>query len=121
MPIDGSAFAGVASRVRRFLGGKTPLTLVPFAAPGVPLWSANVEGVHEKEAHKIEMVEGVAVNVSMLKCWVAERLGLTMQFLYNDWIWQVSFIEFDKAAGSDWPHYVELTGQARGAKQVLSD
>jgi hypothetical protein len=116
MALDGPGFARLAERVRAYLAGRSPAVLVPVGG-GDP-----VPFVADGQPDSVEWSEGqVLLNSSRLIAWTAVRLPLGSRWLYRGVTWQVASIDHAAAAGADWPHRVELVGQARGAREGGGD
>lgn len=116
MTLNGSAWAGYAGALRRYLAGDTPDQLVPVtlasngctSPAGPPL-----DFVHDSETEGAAPTEAGLVRDGVLVVFLAERVRVGALFTYRDFVWQVAKVDFDRAAGADWPHRVEMVRHAR--------
>lgn len=114
MALNGAAWAGYANALRAYVAGNEPDVLVPVGG------GADVPFVHDFEGIGAEVTEAGLLAAGHLVVYVQERLTIGQRFTYGGDTWQVcpltpdgKAVEYDRAAGADWPHRVELVRHAR--------
>lgn len=112
MGLDGTAFAGVASRLAAYLEGASPDVLTPVVS-GEP-----VPFTHDSQTTKAAATEAGLLSADVLVAFVRQRLDLGAKYTWRGDTWQVMPTQsapgtFDRAAGADWPHATVLVRHAR--------
>jgi hypothetical protein len=116
MVLNGAAWAGYAGALRRYLAGQTPDLLVPVKLHPNGTTTPTGDGipfVHDSETEGAEPNEGGLLREGVLVAYVAERVRVGATYTYRTFVWQVAEVEYDRAAGADWPHRVELVRHAK--------
>lgn len=115
MGIDGTAFAKVGERVRSFLAGKNPFTLVPCDKRGKVV--AGAVGIGFTQDSRTEAGSTVADGIQSdgdLVVFVAGSAAVKVGglYAYDGKVWKVDGLDPDGAAGSAWPQRVVLVRHA---------
>jgi len=116
MVLHGATWAGYAGALRRYLAGETPDFLVPVTLQSNGSTTPTGEGipfVHDSETEGAQPTEAGLIRDGRLVVYVAERLRVGATFTYRTFVWQVAVVDYDRAAGADWPHRVELVRHAK--------
>jgi len=103
MALNGTAWAGYASAFRTYLAGQTPDELVSTEPGGTDL-----PFVHDSEREGASVSEAGLVRDGALVVFVEARTRVGATYTYRGFTWQVAAVDYDRCAGADWPHRVEL-------------
>lgn len=112
MALNGAAWAGYANALREFIAGDEAEELVEICS------GRRVTFIHDFESEGAEVTVSGFDTTGNLVAYTKERLTVGQLFAWRGHAWQVCphgdqpAVEFDRAAGSDWPHRVELVRQA---------
>lgn len=107
MELNGTAFAGWASRFADYAEGQSPSVLVPVAG------GASVPFVHSERKVDLEETEAGGLDVNLLVVMVRQRLETAAQYTHDGETWTVRSCDPDKMAGVGWPYRAVLVGHAR--------
>lgn len=115
MGLSGPAFGRVAGRLHTFLAGKD--TERDYLTPCDNRGKATVGGtpiyfVHESRTEGLDVVDDGPRSDGELQVFTAVRVTDGATYTYDGRVWKVSRVEFDRAAGTDWPHHVYLVRHA---------
>ncbi len=107
MALDGAAWAGWASRLRSYLAGETPDELVSTEPD-----AGAIAFVHDSEMEGASPTEAGLLRDGVLVVFVEDRVRVGSTYTYRGFTWQVAKVDYDRCAGADWPHMVELVRHA---------
>lgn len=107
MALNGTAWAGYASALRGYLAGETPDELVS-TEPG----AQALPFVHDSETEGAAPTEAGLLRDGSLVVFIEARVLVGSTWTYRGFTWRVARVEYDRCAGADWPHMVELVRHA---------